>query len=486
MSFSLEAIEAFTDKGKWSEALILLEDLITTLKPNQRLERIACLNEKSNCLIVTENLTKAKTCAQEALQLAEQMPLDQTGQAYALFNLGRYYLWTGESERAEECLQRSFTLRKEIGDPKHISNSLYRLGQLYTRRGELKRAKKFLQQGLSIVEKCDNRCSLIIAILYDLGDVYKQQGELERAEKLFQRGFTIAKEIGDIANSAICLNRLAEVKIHYGEWKHAEELLQKSLLEYEEISYKSYISETWLNLLRVYLTQNELEKISILVDRLTHKSQIAEYAEEIVLLDLARGLLEFKQHQYNSALNYAFQAKNRAAKIPHFRLQVESMYLLLQIHLQLYIITKQTKYKSQLESLAQELQQFSKREHLHWVYIETLLVQGFQRRTAFKLPEAIKEFEKAELLATERGFHLLAHKARAEINQLQNQVHQLQQLMALSPQAYEQIQLQAMGNYIEGALLFVKQVETELATGEKEEETKISAERLKKHSENSI
>ncbi|MFX0115495.1 MAG: tetratricopeptide repeat protein [Candidatus Hodarchaeota archaeon] len=562
-------------EGNFVEALRVLESFLATLKPNQRAEKIACLNEQSHCLWRTGHYVDAEARAQEALTLANQSQTNIFGQGEALSNLGNIYRAMGKLSQAEDFEQRSLSLREELGNPEDIAASLNNLGSIYWQKGELDRAEEFYRRSLSIREtlgkphdiastlnnlglvylwlgKLDHSEKIykraltlferagnpqdIAKCLNNLGLLYQQQGKLDLAEKAFQRAlnlgeqlgnlqdvarylnnlgitysqqgrfdnaeeyllqsYTLKKKIGnplDIATSLInlgevCvqrgdLNRAAEyyhqilalkeqltnfgiiamtfnnlgvVYWQQGQLEQAEEVLQQALVIREEIGNPRDIASSRYQLIRVMLSSGSLERAAAESDRLVQLVHDSEHPETAVRHSLVTSLLKFHQGNLREALTLAQQARIQAEEIPHFGLTIDAMQLLIQILLQLYLFGEEEEHKTQCETLVQELEQLSKRERLHGIYVQSILVQGLLKRATFHLQEAAGLFERAELLAEERGIHPVALQAHKELNKLHKQVAKLQKLQQAAPKSYDQKQLEEIITYIQKMQKLVK------------------------------
>jgi len=405
---SLEEAIALRRAGKYQEGIRLLERLWVTLASDQRLERIACLNEQSQCLWRSGQQAKAETRAREALQLAEESPPDLRGQGNALNNLGVIYLYRGELNQAETFLEQSLTLREQVGDLQAIAGSLN-----------------------------------------NLGIVYYQRGELDRAEECHKRNLALFEEIGGAQRMAFSLSNLALCYWQRGELGRAEEHYQRSLALREQYGNPQDIAEARYQLLRILLLRGVLEGAIDQVDQLAQLVSMSKLPDIAVKHHLAMGLLRLKQHNLGLAVELGFRAKAQAVQIPHFELQVNAMMLLVEALLQLYMLTKQVEHKVQVETMLRELEELSKREQLHQTYIETVLMQAFLKRATFDLPGATDVFKLAELLAEERGFRLLAQKARVELLELQKQEPMFQRGQKGSSGNYEQAHLEKMISFLQ-------------------------------------
>ncbi|MFX0115967.1 MAG: tetratricopeptide repeat protein [Candidatus Hodarchaeota archaeon] len=481
-------------KGKFSEALKLLEESWPQLVADQKLE-IASYNERSLCLWRIGELEKAEIHAQKALQLAEERLHDLQGRgdafrnlgiiswfrgdldraekffqqsltlreevgnpadiAASLHNLGLIHFGHGDLDQAEEFFQRSLTLREEVGNPSDIAASLNNLGELYRQRGELDRAEDCYRRSLALAEQDGNPTNIAI-YLNNLGEFYRQRGELNQAESYYQQSLTIREKVGNPADIAASLNNLGLIYWQRGNLREAENCVQRSLSLKEKIGNAESIAETRHQLIRILLAQNSVDRAITEENQLARLAESSEKPEVHARHLLAQCLLSLEKLNFPQALASGSQARILAGQIPHFELEVDSLQLLVQIHLKLQLISQKAEHRAYVESLLQELKDLSERERLHGVFCETILIQGFLKRADYDLPGAMAFFKQVEHVAEEHGLQLLAHRASEELTHLQQEIATYQQLQKLSPQAYKQLQMQEMLTYMEEAKRYLQ------------------------------
>jgi len=434
--------------GDFSKAISVLKNLQAILGPDQRWEQIATLNELSRCLWHKGQPTKAIDRAQEALELAEQTPPILAGRATALSNLGFGYWQQGKLNRAKDYFQQSFALFKEIDNPQEMARSLNNLGCICCQHGELNQAEELLQQSLNMRKKLDNPQDTARSLHY-MALVYLQRGEIDLAEEFLIQSMALFVEIDNPQDIASSMNNLGELYRQQGKLDKSEQFLKRSLALKERVGNPQSIAETLYQLMQTFLMRDRLE------DAGTHADQLFELAKTIDMPDiavkyhLAAGMLRQKQHDFASALNHAEEAKTLAEEISHFELQIKALQLLIQILLQMYLVGEQEEYMIRTEALLLNLEKLSKQGHLHGTYVESIFIRGLVRQAVFDLKGATGHFQRAELLAEERGIRTVAQRAHQELKKLRQQVLKLQNLQKVSPHAYEQVQLREVLAYLQ-------------------------------------
>ena len=122
---SIESALKLARIGQFTEAFLLLDNLMGTLGQSQRVEQISCLNALSYCLWMSGQSSEALKRAEDALRLSEQDPPNIFGKAEAFYRLGMISKARGDCDQAQEYCRQSLTLRKEIRDAPGTSDSMH-------------------------------------------------------------------------------------------------------------------------------------------------------------------------------------------------------------------------------------------------------------------------------------------------------------------------------------------------------------------------
>ncbi len=446
----LKEVRDLRKSGKFKDALALLDNYFDQLGPDERHERIKGLNERSMCFLRLAQLENAERQAFEALKLAEQSPVILEGLGSAFNNLGNVHWSHGKLNRAEDYYKRSLTIREKLDDQSNISGSLTNLGNVYWQRGDLSHAEECHKRSLIIYEKLNDAEGIAVST-NNLGNVYFQRGDYNNSKECFLRSLAIREELKTPQYIATALINLGNVYVRCGELEQAQDVLQRSLDLHLEKSNPQYIADARHQLVRVLLRQENLNDADKQVEELAKLAQKTGIQEVVLRHLLAKSFLKLRQLDFPQALSCSNDAKDLAKQLPHFEMLVDSLELLVQIYVQMYLLTSQSQYKDQINDLLQSLIQLSKRENLHGVYVGTCFIQALLKRSEFDLEGAIKQFKLTELLAQEQGIQPIAQRARKELNQLIEHTDKLKSLMRLSPGAYEQLQMREILDYMQEA-----------------------------------
>ena len=247
---------------------------------------------------------------------------------------------------------------------------------------------------------------------------------------------------------AVVMGNLGNIHRARGDPIKAEGFFRKKIALLEQIGYHRHAGSSCDMLVEALVARGALEEASIEVDRLEQLAEGSDDPQICCAYHWAAGLLKLKQHNLTTALEHAWKAKWRAAEHPFFDMQISAVQLLVQILLELYLLTRESEYKTQVETLIKELEDISKKKRLNQVYVKTLLMSALMKKATFNLSGAFEQLKNANKLAVECGMLPLAQKARKELNSLQEQMRVLQQLQEISPESYEHSQMHEMLSYL--------------------------------------
>jgi tetratricopeptide (TPR) repeat protein len=354
---------------------------------------------------------------------------------------------TGDFSRALQLLNNLQTMVAPNQRSDRISY-LNELSECLRCLGQYDEAVIWAQKALQLAEETSDLLGQGYA-LNNLGAIHKRRGELDHAEEFFLQSLAIGRKLDNLRQVATALTNLGELYRQRGELTQAEKWCQQSLLLREQIGNPQELAVSRYHLMRILLMQKRFADATYQVDQLEQLAQTSKLEDVAVRYHLATGMLKFQQGDLRDALNLGWQARSQAEQIPNFGLTIETTEFLVFCLLQLFLFAEENVHLTWCEALLQELEQFSKRERLYGTYAESLLIQGLLKRATFDVKEATGFFHRAELLAGERGIQLIASHARSELTKLQKQIDKLQQFQKMSPELYEQIQVQEVLGYIQ-------------------------------------
>ncbi|HJU92628.1 MAG TPA: tetratricopeptide repeat protein, partial [Pyrinomonadaceae bacterium] len=127
-------------------------------------------------------------------------------------NLGINLILIGQWDRAQEALERAFSLAKEVDERgAKVPMILDSLGELHMLRGDLDEAKDYLSRAVSLATENGNKWYAAQA-LRTLGRCYLVIEDPEKALAKANEALALAEQIGD--RQAICESRLISAEAH--------------------------------------------------------------------------------------------------------------------------------------------------------------------------------------------------------------------------------------------------------------------------------
>lgn len=282
-------------------------------------------------------------------------------------------------------------------------------------------------------------------------------GDLQQAESFFQEGVILSEKSGNTSNLAWALFDLG-VSLFWRGKSGAVSAIQQSIAIMEK--YETNVTSRLIlaRYILVYVlhaqknlkdAQSEVEKFGVMAEKSQLPLAMAYY-------HLTDGMVKLLKHELGSALELGQRAKEALTLVHYHSGQIQVIKFILQVHLHLYLSTKEEGTKVVIQGLLKELEDLTEREGHKYAYIEALMIRGLLKKSEFDLPGANEQFELAETLALECGHQVLARSARTEASQLQEQYSILQRHMTAFPVEFEQTRIQELISYIEGAKQQVK------------------------------
>ncbi|MFX1514749.1 MAG: tetratricopeptide repeat protein [Promethearchaeota archaeon] len=431
-----------------------------TRNPNQLNTRIRQLIEQSETLWRNGQLEKAENLAQEALQLANQDPTNLFGQGDTLHNLGLISLKKQDYSTAEHFLNRALTLWEKGGTQKDQMNALLDLGDVYAKDGRNILAKGCFHRALVLSEQLKD-LETSAGILLNLGVTYWRLGGYSAAETHYQRSIAIYKELGDEQNIVFVRNNLAAVYRSRGDYLSAKKILEQNIAQIAQSNQELVLTANRLSLARLHLEFDAIDDAASLLNLVKPTLESSEANEVFLFFQILMGQLKLHQYELSSALEYTSTAKSLLTQMsldyPIFRLTDVNL-LLIQVHLQLWLLNKQEKHKSAIKTALTELTDLNLKKSWFWAYIELLFLQGLLKRAEFDLEGASEYFLSTKKEAEQRGMSFLVNKAQTALEQLQDQMNTLKRLYKASPQAYEQAQMLDVLAYLQDAQKMLQQI----------------------------
>lgn len=189
----------------------------------------------------------------------EQQPELKGREASLLYRQGSILLAKVEFDKALNLLERSLSLREEIGDMVGVVESLSEIGWLYFHKDEPDRVLEYGHKGLKISKAIGNKKGIAISNTC-IGGYYLRKGEYNRTKEYFQKSLAISEVIGDQGGLASSFHRIGRVYLHKGDILQALDYFQKAQVLYETTSHQKGLAEIHTSLGLIYAYKGELNR----------------------------------------------------------------------------------------------------------------------------------------------------------------------------------------------------------------------------------
>lgn len=170
-------------------------------------------------------------------QEGEQLVSSSYNHIEIFFWLGLTYCYMGKCKIADQYLQESLSVSRQIGNRIKEANSLCYAGLNYEIMGDYQLALQYLQNGLVIANEIPDQ-KIKYRILEYLGITYGSLGEHQLAIEVFNQSLELARRIDFAEGEAIAIGNLGGVYNSLGEYKLAIYYVQQQLDKAIEIGSK--------------------------------------------------------------------------------------------------------------------------------------------------------------------------------------------------------------------------------------------------------
>ena len=146
----------------------------------------------------------------------------------------------GDYEAMRHAAQAALAAALTVESAKGIADARYRLGIYAEMKGETAEANQQYQQSFSLYRELGNRRGMS-QTLNGLAHVAKNVGNFAEAQEYYSQGLTIARADGDRLTIALLLISLANLRLDAGELDAAKAAYAESLAHLRVIDHRSYI-----------------------------------------------------------------------------------------------------------------------------------------------------------------------------------------------------------------------------------------------------
>jgi predicted ATPase/class 3 adenylate cyclase len=142
----------------------------------------------------------------------------------ALFVAGQLSFYMGRYRQAQQYLEESVAIGREMGDKRRVGAALQPLGMAHLGQGDLATARRYLEEAFASAEALSEPRE-IAAAASTLAQLYRAEGSLDAAEPLCERVLDLARELDDRESIAIGLLNVAMVAMGRQNDERARQML---------------------------------------------------------------------------------------------------------------------------------------------------------------------------------------------------------------------------------------------------------------------
>jgi tetratricopeptide (TPR) repeat protein len=191
-------------------------------------EAHACINLGAVCREM-RRFDEAKTCILRAQKAFQAIKVPLVKHAFVVLELGLLAKAQGHWQDAEEHLNYSVSLWREVGDPVYLANSLRLLGQVLVTQDKIDKALGVYHEAIDALTQTENHLEKT-RVFNDLGSLHWQQKNLAEAEQFFLKANSaFLRQSGNIFDQALVLNNLGTVYMAQGKLSEAACSFQRSI-----------------------------------------------------------------------------------------------------------------------------------------------------------------------------------------------------------------------------------------------------------------
>lgn len=415
-------------QGKYEEAIKICEEMYTFSQLcDYKLKSIDSLILLSHIYTYQHEDDKALNLVEKAEKLLKTISQESPElflgrEAHLLYCQGSIYFHKGDLTRALEYLERSLTLREEIGYKQEIAESYYTIARVLTYNGNFDRALNTLKRSLKLATESNSL--FYIGLCYNtLGviDIYK--GKVNRSLANFEKALAIFKKFKNKKVISGLLNNMGGIYILKGEMNQALEYLEQSL-ELEKNFDIGYLKFSTLDTaIQIALEINDINRAQEYFQAL-EKINDQEDNEVINFVYLYNKALMLKASSRKSDQTKAKEILEEIVKKKiHFvfEISVKALLNLCEILLNELIATSNLELMDQIQLYINHILEIANNQKLLLLLVESYLLEVKFDLITLDFKKAQETLTEAQEIAEKNSMNQLVKRISIEQKNLQNQ-----------------------------------------------------------------
>jgi tetratricopeptide (TPR) repeat protein/predicted amidohydrolase len=383
----------------------------------------------------------------------------QTGTWVALFEnvQGNIYYQKGELDKALKHWKQSLAIREDIGDFQEIAGSLNNIGIIYRTKGELDKALEYFKRGLALYDEIGNPFYIALA-LNNIGDAYRAKGELDKALEYLKRSLALKEDIGNLQDIATTLDNIGIIYRAKGELDKALDYFKRSLALEEVIGNDIWSSYTLFYLILVTLDQQDQTRAQAYLNQLQQLHARTPNKKIHLRSQLAEALVLKRSKRMRDKVQ-AQVLLNQIVNEEVIWFEWTALAIINYCDLLLFEVKSfgDPEVWTEAKTLIQQFSTKARDQQLFPMIVEALLLRAKFATIEGELQQALKYYDQAKLIATEKNLDLLIQKIAGERQTFEVEFEKWQELIQRNAPLQERLKMAQIDKYIQNALKLVSQ-----------------------------
>lgn len=175
-------------------------------------------------------------------------PRSSLARAKGLRSSGELALSQADYDAAEDVLERSLAMSRELGDERGIAAALGNLGYLRQVQGRFTDAHTLLEEALAY-ERTQGASPELASLLNELGGVHLNAGDGAAAARYYEKSLAVARQCSSPTDIAVATHNLGVVSLDQSlDYDRAVALLEESLAMGRQAGYTTLFTSSLGNL----------------------------------------------------------------------------------------------------------------------------------------------------------------------------------------------------------------------------------------------
>ncbi|MFW9941551.1 MAG: tetratricopeptide repeat protein [Candidatus Thorarchaeota archaeon] len=408
-------------QGNYEEAIKISEEMYKFSQLyDSKLKSIDALILLSHIHTYSYEDDKALNIIEQAEKLLKKISQESSKiflgrEAHLIYCKGLIFAHKGDLVRALEYLERSLTLREELGNKQEISQSLWTIARVFSYNGKFDRAFDILERSLPVATE-SNSLFYVGVILNTIATIEFWEGKLNRGLANYEKSLTIFKKINNKLIISGLFNNISGIYYQKGELDRALDYLDQGLALVEDLKIGRLKTNILDTAIRIALEINDVKRVQEYFQELEEIND-QEDNEEINLIHLYNKALLLKSSSLKSDQIRAREILTKIVekKIPFlFEIEVRSLLDLCDILLTEFHDTSNLELLDQIQLYINQIINIAKNQKLYWLLVESYLIDIKFDLITLDLKKAQKTLTEAQEIAEKYSMNQLVKRISIE------------------------------------------------------------------------